>query len=91
MKLHINYIYSMLEKHDAIKIIFTSGMIRYATLNTTLVRKISGRRVCRNRKLEKIAKNEYRVRAYFPEYRTWDEIPLELIESIHETNHARFD
>lgn len=87
MELHINYVYSQLEHIDLNMIVLKDGKKTYLTLNTELYKKLTGKRICRNMRLEKRARELNLIRAYNPEYRFWSEIPLSSIESIHETNH----
>jgi hypothetical protein len=83
----IGTVYARIGANDLCVIRLESGILYYVTLNTSLYYQLTKRRICRNMKLEKIARENNRLRAYFPELKSWGEIPLYMIEFVRDSNH----
>lgn len=75
-------IYARLECADELKLWLNSGKCHYATLNTALYRSLTGKRILRRKDLEDAARKQDRIRAYFPLYKVWSEIPAKYIEFV---------
>lgn len=83
----INTVYARICANDLCVICVESGVLHYVTLNTRLYYHLTKKRICRNMKLEKIARENNRLRVYFPEYEQWGEIPLYMIQFVRDSNH----